>query len=251
MGILDALFGPGKTPTPKRIASQVEALKQRHGDPSFRYVAADTLAGWGTPEAIAGLLDRYTMNVASETSDEAEKAYVAELLVDKLGRAAVEPIEAYLRHHEQVSWPLRILGKIVEGDELRERCVRVLSRLDTHFDRLPERKVELLRFLLDHAGHDAVADAAQRFLEDTDDRVRIQAIELLATAGRPADLAAMVACLLESADRPRVGAALCEALAGRKGALAGHVEAATPALSAGYTISKDGTLSKVAGARKA
>ena len=251
MGLLDSLFGPGKTPNAQRIASQVKALKQRHGDPSFRYAAADTLAGWATPEAIEALLSRFTVNVASELSDEAEKTYIAELLTDKIGRAAVEPLEAYLREYAQVSWPLRILSRIVEPDDLRERCMRVLSRLDTHFDRLPERKIEMLRFLLDHAEHEAIATAAQRFLEDTDDRVRIHAIELLAASGRPEGIAAMVTCLGESADRPRVLAALGSALEGRAKALAENAAVAAPLMAAGFTLSKEGTLNRAVGKRQA
>lgn len=243
MSILDALFGPPKTATPRAIESQAKTLKQRHGDPSFRYAAADTLAGWGTPEAIDALLERFTVTVASETSDEDEKAYVGDLITDKLGRAAVDPIEKYLRNHEQVNWPLRLLAKLVSPEEFRTRTLRVLDRLDTHFDRLPERKVEMLHVLVEHASVDAVADSAQRFLEDTDDRVRIAAIELLKAAGRPADFDALVECYAASPDRPRVLAALAEALAGRKGALAAHVKDIERHVPSGFELSPDGTIS--------
>jgi HEAT repeat protein len=244
MGFLDSLFGPPKTANPRAIESQVKALTQRHGDPSFRYQAADTLAGWGTPEAIEALLERFTVNVASETSDEAEKDHVASLVSDKLGRDAVEPIEKFLRTHEQVAWPLRLLAKIVPPEEFRERTLRVLNKLDTHFDRLPDRKVEMLHFLVEHAGHPEVADAAQRFLEDTDDRVRNAAVEVLKASGRDADVAAMAQCFAESPDRPRVLAALCEALAGRKGALAAHASTVATFIPAGYALQPDGTLQK-------
>lgn len=242
MSLLDFIFGPGKTPTPQRISTQARALVQRHGDPSFRYQAADTLAGWGTPEAITALLDRFSVNVASETSDEAEKSHVGELITDKIGRDAVEPLETYMTRHEQVAWPLRLLSRIVEPDEFRERIVRVLGKLDTHFDRLPERKVEILHFLVEHAQHADVADATHRFLEDTDDRVRIAAIELLKASARQQDFEAMATCWIGSADRPRVRAALHDALVDRPGAFAGRVEG----LSApeGFVITADGTLAK-------
>jgi HEAT repeat protein len=242
MGIMDSIFGPPKTANPRAIESQVKALKQRHGDPSFRYTAADTLAGWGTPESIDGLLERFTINVASETSDEAEKEYVGELVTNKLRDAAVEPLEKYLRTHEQVGWPLRLLAKLVSPEEFRRRTLSVLGRLDTHFDRLPERKVDILHVLVEHAGEAEVADAATRFLEDTDDRVRIAAIDLLTAAGRPQDVAAMAECFAASPDRPRVLAALAEALEGRPAALAAHAPAASASVPAGFTLQPDGTL---------
>lgn len=244
MSFLDALFGPPKVANPRAIASQVKALKQRHGDPSFRYAAADTLAAWGTPDAIEALLERFTVNVASETNDEAEKAHVGELVTDKIGQAAVEPLEKYLRSNEQVGWPLRLLAKLVPPEEFRERTLRVLNKLDTHFDRLPERKVEILHVLVEQASHDDVADAAERFLEDTDDRVRIAAIELLRAANRPKDVESLAKCFAESSDRPRVQGALAEALDGCKGALAPHVEAIERHLPAGFALSPDGTLTR-------
>lgn len=242
MGILDSLFGPPKTANPRAIESQIKALRQRHGDPSFRYTAADTLAGWGTVEAIDALLERFTVNVASETSDEAEKEYVGELVTTKIGRSAVDPLERYLASHEQVGWPMRLLAKLVTPEEFRERTLRVLNRLDTDFDRLPERKVEMLHVLVAHADHAEVADAAQRFLEDTDDRVRIAAAELLKTSARPTDIAAMAECMATCSDRPRVLAAMSEALEGRPGALAAHAAAVSSFLPEDYSLQPDGTL---------
>jgi HEAT repeat protein len=251
MGFFDSLFGPPKTATPSAIATQVKALQQRHGDPSFRYQAADVLAGWATPEAIFALLERFTVTVASETSDEAEKNYVGELITDKIGKAAVEPIEKFLNTHENVAWPLRLLEKLVTPEECRERTLRVLGKLDTHFDRLPERKVEMLHFLVSQAEHAEVADAAHRFLEDTDDRVRIAAIELLKHAGRPEDVAAMAECFATSPDRPRVLAALAEALAGKAGLFAGRAEEIQKLVPAGYSLSPEGTLAKNAPVKRA
>ena len=248
--ILGSILGPPKTANPRAIEAQAKALKQRHGDPSFRYQAADTLAGWGTREAIDALLERFSVSAASETSDEAEKEYVAEIVTDKLGRAAVDPLEDYLRTHEEVGWPLRLLAKLVPPEEFRERTLRVLNKLDTHFDRLPERKVEMLHFLVEHASHPEVADAAQRFLEDTDDRVRIAAIELLKESGRPEDVAAMAHCFSESPDRARVLGALCEALDGRAGALSAHAEAVAPFVPSGFIVQTDGTLRRVSSGRR-
>src|SRR5688572_18997259 len=154
MGFLDGLFGGGSAaPTPKKIEAQVHVLRRRHGDPTLRYAAADQLAKWRTPEAIYGLLLRFAVNVASETSDEEEKAHVAGLITDDIGAAAIEPIEKYLRREELVSWPLRLLGRLVPPEEFRARVLVLLASFDTHFDQHPERKVAVIHGLMDHSEH--------------------------------------------------------------------------------------------------
>jgi hypothetical protein len=245
MGFLDGLFGRGSSaPTPKQIEAQVHVLQRRHGDPTLRFAAADQLAKWRTPEAIYGLLLRFAVNVASETSDEEEKAHVAALVTDEIGAAAIEPIEKYLRREDLVSWPLRLLGRIVPPEDFRARVLRILSSLDTHFDQHPERKVEIIHGLMDQSQHPEVPDAMTRFLEDTDDTVRLAAAELLTRSARPQDLEALVICVLESQDRPRVKGQLLDMLVGRKLALGERRDEFVKALPPGLGLSLDGALVK-------
>ena len=87
MGFLDGFFGGSKEPTGKKIASAVAALQLRHGEPARRYEAADRLAEWKTPEAIAGLLQRFTVAAASETSD-ARRRLASDTIVPATSTAA-------------------------------------------------------------------------------------------------------------------------------------------------------------------
>ena len=70
MGILDSLFGgSGGKPSPRKVATETRALETRHGEPARRYQAAERLAEWAAddPEAMDGLLGRYTINAEKET----------------------------------------------------------------------------------------------------------------------------------------------------------------------------------------
>src|SRR6185503_12996977 len=100
MGFLDSIFGGSKAPSIKQVESTVLVLQRRHGEPAIRYEAADKLLSWATPEAVDGLLQRYTVTVALETSDDEEKAYIADNIVEKIGPEALGPIEKYLRREE-------------------------------------------------------------------------------------------------------------------------------------------------------
>lgn len=245
MGILDGLFGGSKGPTPRKISSSVSILQTRHGEPIRRYQAAERLAQWGTPEAVDGLLLRYTVTAEKETSDEEEKAHVAELL-EKLGAEKVVPaISRYLPRHAHVNWPLRILGRLVSPDEFRGVVTEVLGQLDIHFDRHPERKVELIHALEDHAADPTVGETVAAFLDDTDDTVRIAAARLLASGGSQQAIDRLVDTLVESRDRPRVIDAICAALAEAGAAVKGRKAEVEPMLPEGYYLTRQGGVKRL------
>jgi hypothetical protein len=245
MGFLDALFGGGSDgPSERKIASTVAILQRRHGEPALRYQAADKLAAWKTGPAIDALLKRFTFNAASETSDEEEKAYVADL-IEKIGADAIPSIEKYLRNEAEVGWPLKVLSRLVGPEEFRRRVLAIMEGYDTHFDRNPERKVETLDALVAHASAPEVAEATTRFLEDTDDTVRIAAIELLVASGREVDMDRIVDVLVASTDRPRVIVTACAALAEKGWVVKGRKAEVEPLLPQGYYLTREGGVKRL------
>ena len=244
MSFLDNLLGRSRTPTDKKIASTVTVLQRRHGEPAIRYQAADKLASWGTPAAIEGLLKRFTVTVASEMSDDEEKAYVAEL-VEKKGEEAVPLVVSYLRREAEVSWALRILSKVLPPDEFRARVVEVLSALDPHFDPNPQRKVEMIEALAEHATQPDVARVVSRFLTDTDDAVRIEASAVLSRAGAEEDVTALVDCLIDSRDRARVISAVVENLVERALSVKGRKADVESVLPSGYYVTREGVVKRL------
>ena len=147
-----------------------------------------------------------------------------------------------LRREEQVNWPLRLLKRLTEPEDFRDRVVAILSRLDVHFDQYPARKVEMIHALMDFAKEANVADAAAAFLDDTSDTVRIAAGELLALSGRDADHVAMIDGLIASPDRPRVRAALCRALAGAPAVAAARRDEVLAVVADGFELDEAGTI---------
>ena len=242
MGFLDSIFGSSTTPSSKQVDSTVIALTRRHGEPALRYEAADRLLGWGSDEAIEGLLKRYTVTVERETSDDDEKAYIADQITEKIGSRAIPSVEKYLRHQEQVNWPLRLLKRLTTPEDFRDRVLGILAKLDVHFDKHPIRKVEMIHALIEFAAEPAVSDAVAAFLDDTSDTVRIAAAELLASSAREKDFAAMIDGLIASPDRPRVRAGLCRLLVGVKGAAAARREDVSGALADGFILDEEGTM---------
>ncbi|MEM7246517.1 MAG: hypothetical protein AAF533_14290 [Acidobacteriota bacterium] len=247
MGLFDFFDAFKSGPSERKIDAAATVLSTRHGEPARRYEAADRLAAWADeePSAIDGLLSRYRITSEKEMSDEEEKAHVHRLL-DKLGAEKVVPaIERYLKREPQVGWPLRILSGMVSEDDFRQRVCQVLSRLDTQFDRHPERKVEMIHALMDHASHEEVGTTVGPFLEDTDDTVRMAAGELLSQAPDEERGQLLVNALLDSTDRPRVLDALIKSIAARDVSVAGRKAEVEPLLPEGYYLTRQGMVRRL------
>src|SRR5438034_7867799 len=86
----------GSAPSLKQIDKLVKRLTEPGGENGPRIEAAEKLSEWGTPDALYGLLKRFTMSSNVITQDVEEKRMVVRMLVEK-GRDAVEPILRFLK----------------------------------------------------------------------------------------------------------------------------------------------------------
>ena len=86
---------------------------------------------------------------------------------------------------------------------------------------------------------------AIRFLEDTDDTVRIAASDLLVLAGRDQDREALLEALLTSVDRPRVLANICSIFALKDWSVAGRKADVEKLLPHGFYLTREGALKKM------
>ena len=125
--------------------------------------------------------------------DEQEKEWVFEILVEK-GAAILPALKRYLASADSISWPLRLLEKVVDTEpEEIDVIEEVLARHEPGYERDPTKKIQLLTHL---AGlkHPRVPPLAAPYLADMDEGVRYAAIEALLRQG---DAAAAVPPLLD------------------------------------------------------
>ena len=125
--------------------------------------------------------------------DEQEKEWLFDRLVEK-GGVTLVPLKKYLAAADSISWPLRLLSKVVATKEEQIDVVEeVLARHEPGYERDPTKKIQLLNHL-SPIKHPRVSPLVSPYLGDMDEGVRIAAVETLV---RQADEAVARAPLLD------------------------------------------------------
>lgn len=144
--------------------------------------AMQTLLADGSPEALYSVMRRFGMMYDKTIEDEQEKDYLFESLVEK-GGVVLEPLKKYLLAADSISWPLRVLDKIVATkDEVITVLAEVMKRHEPGYERDPTKKMQLLTHL---AGikNPRVPALVVPYLADMDAGVRYTAAETLLSQG--------------------------------------------------------------------
>jgi HEAT repeats len=176
MGILD-LFSKEKSR--ERNAARVI---NKYAQSPDRLKAMQTLLADGSAEALYGVMRRFGMMYDKTIEDEQEKDYLFESLVEK-GGAVLQPLKKYLLAADSISWPLRVLDKIVATkDEVITVLAEVMQRHEPGYERDPTKKMQLLTHL---AGikNPRVPALVVPYLADMDASVRYAAAEALLKQG--------------------------------------------------------------------
>jgi hypothetical protein len=176
MGFLDRFSKDGRDQR-AREKNTARAVNKYMQSPD-RMKALQALRDDGSDEALYGLMKRFGMMYDKTIEDEQEKEWVFEMLVEK--GAAVLPA---LTTADSISWPLRLLDKVVDPREGRIDVIAdVLARHEPGYERDPTKKIQLLTHL---AGlkHPRVSPLVAPYLEDMDEGVRYAAVEALLKQG--------------------------------------------------------------------
>jgi hypothetical protein len=176
MGVFD-LFSKDSRGLRAREKNVSRAINKYSQSPD-RMKALQALVEDGSPEALYGLLRRFGMMYDKTIDDEQEKEWVFEVLVEK-GGAVLGPLKKYLFAAESITWPLRLLDKVVATkEEVIAALEEVLARHEPGYERDPTKKIQLMNHL---AGvkHPRVSPLVLPYLADMDEGVRCAAVDAL------------------------------------------------------------------------
>jgi HEAT repeat protein len=242
MGLLDIFSKQSKL---KRLGKR---LTEKFGPPENRIKAIDVLASMGTPEAFSTLLLRFTVSSDSRITDAEEKDKVYQYLVEA-GEPAVAPLRNFLRQRDQVAWPLKILSELLSPDEVLALVLAELVRLGGEYTRDPEKRVQLIGWLLEnHPEADPrVSPALLAFLGDMSDDVKLVAVRGLAQHPSEEAREPLLAALVDPEQSARVRQELLATLAQLELGVQGYREKVEALVAEGggqYLVDKSGVIKK-------
>src|ERR1044071_4284393 len=180
MGFLDRFSKDGRDQR-AREKNAARAVNKYMQSPD-RMKALQALRDDGSDDALYALMKRFGMMYDKTIEDEQEKEWVFELLVEK-GAAVLPALKRYIVSADSISWPLRLLDKVIDGREGRiDVIAEALARHEPGYERDPTKKIQLLTHL-SGLKHERVPALVVPYLEDMDEGVRYAAVEALLKQG--------------------------------------------------------------------
>jgi HEAT repeat protein len=198
------IFGGTKT---ERL---VKKLSNAYAQTSERVRAMEILASMGTQESLFGLLRRFSFRVERDILDQDEKEQAFDLTV-AAGEKAIPAIEEYVAQYDSVYWPLKALKEIAGLDAAVEVLLRVLDAADQREGRKNEQRDQLVANLRDFQ-HPRIKERLLNLCDDSNEDVRLKALDGLATYGEEAGLEAFANRILDAEESAAVKSVLFEQL---------------------------------------
>jgi HEAT repeat protein len=178
-----------------------------------RQEAIEALSKMGTRASAAALLKRFDWLMDPTILDSEEKEAALAGIV-RSGPEAIEPIRAYCRKSESLTWALKALAKIVPAERLADELLALLDQFDTEYIRNPQPKIQLIHELSHHPTEE-VRIAVEPFLNDASEPVRFTAATALLELNMPASVTSLVAAL-ETEEALRIKNRIAQGLVERK-----------------------------------
>jgi hypothetical protein len=166
----------------RALQKTIEKATNKLSQQADRWAALERLREDSSEEALYGLCKRFGVTSMKGVEDEQEKSWVVDVLVEK-GGMSIAPVNRYMKHAEQLSFPLRVLERIADHDRILKAIDEVLASEPPGYARFPDRRIDALKWLAEWRGatEDEVIERLKPYLTDFDENVRFTAIDGLAS----------------------------------------------------------------------
>ena len=211
MGLKSLLFGGGKSKEERQIEKLKNKLMNPHRQTDERMWVMQSLMEIGSEESIKVLLNRFTYQTDSSMVDQNEKQRCHEFLVE-LGEASCEPLRHYVIEKKNMYWPLSAY-RAIRGDEAAESLLlEAIESLDHGYAEEERRKTELYSNLREFKT-DKTYELLKEALSDTNDDVRVIAVEGLISFGPKQALPPLIEVVANPEESARIRTVIMEVLA--------------------------------------
>ena len=198
MGLLD-LFGK-KDKEPKAAGKREMTRLARLASEKLaqNYDRQDAIARLGelkTPDAVTAIFRRFDWVMDPSITDQEEKQIAADCIA-AAGEVALEPLHRYCKKADSLTWPLRILERVIAKERIHGELLLLLDQFDSEYMRNPEPKIQLLDCLAEYPGEETRV-AIEPFLDDMSEPVRFTSVGSVLAMGSEASVVSLVAQLAE------------------------------------------------------
>ena len=232
----------GKKSDPAGIRKHAERVANKRAQAYDRWESIQALAGMKSKDAAGALLPRFTFYVQPSITDQEEKDATFNALVET-GEPAIEPVVAFMRKAESISWAIKILDKIAPPELVVGELLAILSTMDTEYERNPERKNQILTTLSERKDPRIEAGVV-RFLGDMNETVRFNTVAALSAQEAVASQSqAIIACFCTE-DSVRVRNRILDALSAAKVSVSPQEDQVKQRLTQGYALDGSGVPTK-------
>lgn len=205
VGLFDLFSKKGSSGAVQKLAPKVA---DKRGMAPDRWEAIQALSKIDSEEAVDALLVRFTFYTDPTITDQEEKEGVFNAIVAK-GNLSVAPLKRFLARAESLSWPLRMLDRVLTSEEVLAMLLDMLSKMDTEYERDPQRKLQILAELETRRGANVV-EAVKPFLADVHETARFHAVGAVLAQENAAEARQALSEVLASEESVRIRARILD-----------------------------------------
>jgi hypothetical protein len=232
----------GKKSESAGIRKHADRVANKRAQAYDRWESIQALSNMRSRDAVEALLPRFTFYVEPSITDQEEKDAVFSGIVDS-GAVGIEPVVAFMKRAESISWAIKILDKIAPTDLVVGHLLALLDTMDIEYQRDPERKNQILTTLAERKDP-RIEAAVVRFLGDMNETVRFNTVAVLSAQEAIANQSQAIITCLCAEDSVRVRNRIFEALAVAKISVKPQEEQVKARLTANYTLDNNGVPKK-------
>lgn len=208
MGLFD-IFGKKNQGGP--LAKHAACLANKRSMTPDRWESIQALIKVESEEAIEAMLPRFTYYGDPTITDHEEKETIFNSIVSR-GKLAEAPLRRFIVKAESISWPLKMLERILPAEQVQEILIEMLAKMGTEYERDPQRKLQILAELEQRTGPKILA-AVQPFFEDVNETARFHAFGAALNQAEVDQVQEALRKALPSEESMRVKAKLLEGFA--------------------------------------
>ena len=174
MGLKDLFSSEGRSAG--RMRKHIARARNKDAQSADRFASLEALRDDASPEAVDGLLGRFTIRYDKSIEDEQEKEWVFDELC-QMGAKILPPLQKHLRYAESIAWGLKVLHEVAsQGRGVAHPRGSVRAQRQ-HATRAIRRRRSSSSTTSASTRTRAAAKALVPYLEDMDEGVRFIAVE--------------------------------------------------------------------------